>query len=218
MSQQTPKRTFKKRSKYSSKQQKKILAWDCCDHGGHHGKSSHTRTAGGRDINTYIVKPDLYLEPTQRTLELSSEDYVPYLDNTNNLLDEITSIINTSPTNRGIITQKTTLSLGGGMFLKPKKKRLSIETETELNDLQVENLIDYIDKVNPEGESLEDIAFKVFFDYWTYGNAFVELIKVDVGGERRLVQRHVPLEMCRPRKAGADRQVTHIGILSLIHI
>jgi hypothetical protein len=98
------------------------------------------------------------------------------------------------------------------MFLKPKKKRLSIETETELNDLQVENLIDYIDKVNPEGESLEDLAFKVFFDYWTYGNAFVELIKVDVGGERRLVQRHVPLEMCRPRKAGADRQVTHIGI------
>lgn len=214
MSQKTPIKTGKRRSKYNRKQQKKVLAWDACEHGqkGRAGLSKSHQYAGGRDMQTYIVKPDLYLEPTQRTLELSTEDYVPYLDLNNNLLDEITSIINTSPTNRGIIAQKTTLSLGGGLFIKPTKKRLTLEVENSLTDPQLDNLVNYIDNVNPEGETLEDLMYKVFFDYWTYGNAFIELIKLEVDGERRLVQRHVPLEMCRPKKAGKDRRVEYVGI------
>ena len=215
MSHKLPQTTRKRRKPYKGRTQKKVLAYDCCEHG-HNGKGGKSKswatTTTGRNLRTYVVRPDLYLEPTQRTLDLSTEEYVPFLDYNNNLLDEITSIINTSPTNRGIIMQKTTLSLGNGFYLKETKKRLSLEQQTILTEPQADALADYMDEVNPEGETLHELAYKVFFDWWTYGNAFVELIKLDVGGERRLIQRHIPLEMCRPKKAGKDRQIKYVGI------
>lgn len=198
------KRTFKKR--HYHKKKKEVLAYDSCD------IRPNYKEIGGRAIDSYVLEQDLYLERTKRYMELSSEKYVPFLNYTNNLLDTITSILNTSPTNRGIIMQKVMLSIGGGLYLKDSKQRLGLEIDTSLDDGQLGSLINYIDEVNPDGESLEDIAEKVYYDWWAYGNSFVELIRVSVDGERKLVQRHIPIDYCRPKVSDETLEVKYIGI------
>lgn len=181
-----------------------FLASGCCD------ITDKTRPFSRRNVNSYVKANDLFLEPTQRNLDLSTEKYVPFLDFTNNLLDEITSIYNTSPTTHAIIDQKTTMSVGNGFtVLEGKNNNLlssmaKMRQPADLTPQELESLNNYIHKVNPEGETLQDILTKVFADFWTYGNAFIELIRseIEIDGEilRWLVVRQIPLSMCRPKK------------------
>jgi len=212
----TYKKTFRKRGN------KKLLASGCCDIG-----EAHRKTRPFYDpvsnIDTYITQNDLFVEPTQRRLELSSDEYVGFLDNSNNLLDEITSIYNTSSTCHAIIDQKTQMSLGDGFTLFEGKQNTMLAAlaqmrqPAELSPEVLEDLNEYLHKVNPEGETLQDILLKVFSDYWTYGNAFIELIRsqveIDGRNEKWLVVRHIPLNKCRPKKMQkGDIAPKYIGI------
>ena len=168
-------------------------------------------------MDTYVIPTDLYLEPTQRELELTTDQYVPFLNNSNNLLDEITSILNTSPTNRGIIQQKTTLSVGDGFLVKKGSQNtllaaLKKAVQFIVGGDELQALNEYINKVNPEGESLQQLSWKLFFDFWTYGNAFVEVIKIKTGSMSSYVQRHVPVSKCRPKKVNRRGEVEYVGV------
>lgn len=193
------KKTFKKRNTGSN-----FLASGCCDIGDNLRK---TRPFLDQGVNTYVANNDLFQEPTQRRLELTSDEYVGFLDNTNSLLDEITSIYNTSPTTHAIIDQKTTMSVGEGFTLIEGKEGSMLASVAKmrqpanLSDEALLNLNGYLHKMNPEGETMQDILIKVFADYWTYGNAFIELIRSEIEtGEKWLVVRHIPLSRCRPKK------------------
>jgi capsid portal protein len=192
----------------------KFLASGCCD------ITDNTRPFTKKRTNSYVKHNDLFLEPTQYSLDLSTEKYVPFLDLSNNLLDEITSIYNTSPTTHAIIDQKTTMTVGDGFTaLEGKNNNLlssmrKMRKPASLTDEQLETLNTYIHKVNPEGETLQDILIKVAADYWTYGNCFVELIKSQIDtGDKWLIVRHIPLSMCRPVKVKeGQRAVEFIAV------
>ncbi|MHC4316823.1 MAG: hypothetical protein ACYSW3_30650, partial [Planctomycetota bacterium] len=81
----------------------------------------------------------------------------------------------------------------------------------QLTDEALLNLNDYLHKVNPEGETMQDILIKAFTDYWTYGNAFIELIRseieTDEGVQRWLVIRHIPMIKCRPKKVTEGEEI-----------
>lgn len=211
----TIKKTFKKR-----KPGPNVLAAGCCDIGQKAWDNSRTRPFIKENVESYITANDLFIEPTQRNLDLSSDDYVGFLNNANNLLDEITSIYNTSPTTAAIIDQKTTMSVGDGFSLIQGKlgSMLSaiakMRQPAELSDEALQSLNDYLHKVNPEGETMQDILIKLFSDFWTYGNCFVELIRSQVeGGEKWLIIRHIPLSMCRPKKLEkGEVAVKYIGV------
>lgn len=216
------KKTTRKRSYKKKKPGPNILASGCCDLSQTHRKARPFFDPVS-NIDTYITQNDLFLEPTQRRLELSSDMYVGFLDNSNNLLDEITSIYNTSPTCHAIIDQKTQMSLGDGFTLiKGKETKMlaaiaKMRQPAELSDEALMSLNEYLHKVNPEGETMQDIALKIFSDYWTYGNAFVELIRseveIDGSTEKWLVVRHIRLDHCRPKKIGKGEIVVKtIGI------
>ena len=175
--------------------------------------------ANGRRLDSFVLETDLYIEPTQKQVEQSTSDYVPFLDFNNRLLDELTSIINTSPTCRGIIMQKVNMSQGKGFSVSEGKQNAlltilkKLRKSLGMTDARIEELNDCIIKVNPEGETLGDLTNKAYFDFWAYGNAFIEVIKTTIQGECRVAQRHIPMEWCRPKKA-VNRVVEFIGISS----
>jgi capsid portal protein len=190
--------------------QKKLLACGSCD-------LSPSIGVNGRRLDSFVLETDLYIEPTQKQVEQSTSDYVPFLDFNNRLLDELTSIINTSPTCRGIIMQKVNMSQGKGFSVSEGKQNAlltilkKLRKSLGMTDARIEELNDCIIKVNPEGETLSDLTNKAYFDFWAYGNAFIEVIKTTIGGECRVAQRHIPMEWCRPKKA-INRVVEFIGI------
>lgn len=200
----------------SRKKTKKILACDCKDIGYKYDHRDQI-TKNGRRLDSYVLRSDLYLEPTQRQIEFNTSEYIPFLDYNNDLLDELTSIINTSPTCRGIIQQKVNMTLGKGFSVSEGKQNAlltilkKLKTALGITDARLESINEYVNKVNPEGETLQDIAYKMLFDFWSFGNAFVEVIKTTIGGECRISQRHIPMEWCRPKRA-LDRVVKYIGI------
>jgi capsid portal protein len=194
----------------SRKKPKKLLACGSCD-------LKPSIGINGRRLDSFVLETDLYIEPTQKQVEQSTSEYVPFLDFNNRLLDELTSIINTSPTCRGIIMQKVGMSQGKGFSVSEGKQNALLTILKKLrkalgmSDARLESLNDCIVSVNPEGETLGDLVNKAFFDFWAYGNAFIEVIKTTIQGECRITQRHIPMEWCRPKKA-VNRVVEFIGI------
>lgn len=176
-----------------------------------------------RNIKTYVAPKDLPVEFSPFVLESTSTPYVPFLDFCNGLLNEITSIINTSPTCAAIIAQKTAMGVGDGLVIiegtnnNILSSMRKMREPAKLNEKDLASLNDFLHNVNAEGETITDVLTKIFADFWSYGNVYIELIKSEVstGGEtaKSFTIRHVPLSWCRPRKVeGKQAAVTHIGI------
>lgn len=150
---------------------------------------------------------DFTAEPTWLEQRLTSFRYMPFLSYDNYLLNELKEIALHSPTHGSILRQKIRMVNGAGLDLVGKKTLLSGQsyTVTDNDKIQVEQ---YLEVVNAEGETLNDIRRKVEADLEQYGNAFVHLIIY----KGQLSQYHLPVSEVRPIKMQAwERMPTKIG-------
>ena len=87
--------------------------------------------------------------------------YIPF--GANNLFPQfLAEIARQSPTHRAILGQKKILSVG---------KEFQSESE---------QLMSFVDAINPQ-ESLRDVYGKIMFDYYCFGNAYLEVVKHNNG-------------------------------------
>jgi hypothetical protein len=181
----------------------------------------HAWTGVQLGVRPFLVD-DIFREPTKEFLDTTVVEYLPF--NTYDLwrLDRIQAICNNSPTTASIIQQKVNYSLGDGFYSVPasslsvlsslKEQRLenqtiTIEQEQEIND--------FLSNVNFENESIEELSGKIFKDFASFGNAFIELQRIKVGKTLKYTMRLLPITWCRPKKANKDELYpTHIGISS----
>ena len=106
--------------------------------------------------------------------------YVPF--GANNLFCEyLAEITRKSPTHRAILGQKKILSVGK-----------EFQSENEL-------LMSYIDNINPN-ESLREVYSRLMADYYTFGNAYLELVHYPGG----VNLYHIDATKCRISKDQKD--------------
>lgn len=181
----------------------------------------HAWTGVQLGLRPFLID-DIFREPTKEFLDTTVVEYIPF--NTYDLwrLDRIQAICNNSPTTAGIIQQKVNYCLGDGFYSVPastlsilaslkkqeiEKDLITIEQESELND--------FLKNVNPENETIEELTSKIFKDFVSFGNAFIEIQKIKVGSTKKYNIRLLPITWCRPKKAAKDELYpTHIGISS----
>ena len=150
-------------------------------------------------VDNYVLDKDLYREYSYRELEYSSYEFVPFLTGYNNLLDTCYAALMTSATNRSIIEKKVNWTIGDGFIAEPKNSRFTLNT-TMPTDTQKTALAAWLDAINPEGETIDDVFEKTAFDYYVFGNGFVEFIRKG----KEFYQRQIPFEQCRLAKMTAE--------------
>lgn len=83
--------------------------------------------------------------------------WIPFGDD-NLFPQHLSELSRSASTHRAILNTKTTFTIGEGF--------------RTLND----DFSEYIKDVNANGESLDDVMRKVISDYWTHGNAYIEIV------------------------------------------
>ena len=167
-------------------------------------------SGGNLAFGTFVLPSDAYVEKTPQETQYSSTKYIPFLDEENNLLRQLFSIVNTSPTNRAIVLQKLNFCMGDGLNIFPKSNIFK-HSVGELSDDQIQKVSDYLERANiADNEHFESIRKKVTRDYVQYGNAYIECIKTSSGFIR---QRHLPVSWVRPKKMQENEHViTRYGL------
>jgi len=189
--------------------------------------------SGGIDLqgkDTNILQEDLFHEVTQRQLDIGggsfliANNWVRFFDIDSSFLKGLMALLNSSTTLRSIIQNKATLSMGEGFValeggavpvlvnLKKQTKKKVIEEEARL--LEINN---FLERVNLEGETLEEPIHKVFFDVYSFGNAIVELVRTTEENEEGVVEKklfiyHHQIHTVALEKPGANGVVEHIAI------
>ena len=181
----------------------------------------HAWTGVQLGVRPFLID-DIFREPTKEFLDTTVVEYIPF--NTYDLwrLDRIQAICNNSPTTASIIQQKVNYALGDGFYSVPASSlsilsslREQLVDEAQITMEQESELNDFLTNVNPEGESLEELSAKIFKDFASFGNAFIELQRIKVGSTLKYTMRLLPITWCRPKKAAKDELYpTHIGISS----
>ncbi len=97
--------------------------------------------------------------PTENLDDVTT-DYIPF--GSNNLLpSELADRARKSSTHRSIINSEVTLTMGGGLT--------TTDTRTE----------EFMKSVNANNESLNSVMRKVQRDDWTFGNSYIEIVKIN---------------------------------------
>ena len=174
---------------------------------------------GGKDLRSRelaYAPEDLVAEPTQKRLQQSSIQYVPFLTGDNKLLDELFSALANSPTLSAIVEQKTAYSLAGGFYARSKSSTSilpSVRKEQDINLAQAEKLDAWLQAVNYQGENIEELSAKVFRNLWSFGNCFIELKRWTGPEGKEFAMEEIPIYLCRPKRAAKGKLwPTHIGV------
>ena len=85
-------------------------------------------------------------------------------------------------THRAILNTKTTFTIGEGISCSNERTQA------------------YFDDINAEGETINDIMKKVISDYWTHGNAYIEVVK----GKGYMNLYHIDATTVRYHKNGKE--------------
>jgi capsid portal protein len=169
-----------------------------------------------------FLADDLFKEPTKEYLDNSIIEYVPFLTLDFWRLQRIQAICNNSPTTSAIINQKVNYFCGDGFYAVPASNmsvlpsvRSARAEQMQITIEQEETLNDWLTEINPEGENIEELTAKIMKDFFSFGNAFIELSRVSVGSTKKYFIRLLPVTWCRPKKAGKDSIFpTHVGVSS----
>jgi capsid portal protein len=169
-----------------------------------------------------FLADDIFREPTKQNLDSSVIEYIPFSTLDYWRLDRLQAICNNSVTQSAIIQQTVNYFMGDGYFVVPRssmnvlpsvrlaeaqKDVISIDAEISLNNWLV--------RLNPEGESIDEITVKTITDFKSFGNAFLELTRIQVGNTKVYYIRNLPITWCRPKKASENYYApTHIGVNS----
>jgi hypothetical protein len=160
--------------------------------------------------DTDVLSEDLFneaiLDKNGRSAQLVKNKWVLMFDEKQSFLKNLMSQVNNSTTLRSVLTSKTAFTLGDGFvaieaettpILQSIKKLIKKFTgdPKKLTDLNDELL-----SVNPAGETLEEVASKIVFDFVAFGNAFIEIVKTTEEGENVVYLYHTP-----PYKVGIQK-------------
>ena len=108
-------------------------------------------------------------------------DWIPFGDD--NLFPQMLSELSRcAATHRAILNTKTTFTIGEGISCSNERTQA------------------YFDDVNAEGETINDIMKKVISDYWTHGNAYIEVVK----GKGYMNLYHIDATTVRYHKNGKE--------------
>lgn len=175
----------------------------------------------GRD--TDILQEDLIREfqpdkfNTDQTFLVNGE-WVRFFDPNSSFLKGLMALVNNSTTLRNILNQKTTLTLGDGFlpieseqvpFLQTLRKMFKKIFAGEGGILAMNKLIG---NVNLNNETLEQVIEKVAFDWWAFGNAFVELVQARRNGEDIVFMYHIPVHKVGIKKTDSSNIIKTIGV------
>jgi hypothetical protein len=83
--------------------------------------------------------------------------WIPFGDD-NLFPQQLSELSRSASTHRAILNTKTTFTIGEGFRSLDEK------------------LSEYMDDVNANGESMDDVMRKVMSDYWSHGNAYLEIV------------------------------------------
>lgn len=120
---------------------------------------SLSQTKKSPKILGYSFSKDLSKEPPKEPhpYKQLQDDWIPF--GINNLFpQELSELSRSASTHRAILSTKTTFSVGEGLRTSNK------------------NLQGILEDVNIYGESMDDVAKKVFADYWKLGNGYMEVV------------------------------------------
>jgi capsid portal protein len=155
------------------------------------GKSKDNIFAWSSVSTRPFLVDDIFREPTKEELDNTVWEYVPFSSFDLCRLDRIQAICTNSPTTAGIIQQKVNYFLGDGFFSVPASSMSMLastkkakQEQSEITPQQEEELNDFLMNVTPESDNIEDLSQKVMKDFSSFGNAFIEIQKVKVGGTR----------------------------------
>jgi capsid portal protein len=147
---------------------------------------------------------DVFAEPTQKRLQETTYDYVPFLTFDNKVLDSLYSISQNSPTVSGIIAQKIAYSIGGGFVAMPMSKMQPLPNAREDSDIdtkELDALNEYMKCVNGQDDDMADVTEKILNNIWSFGNCFVEVLYTSADNfQIRVLSTY----LCRPKKAAKD--------------
>lgn len=118
-----------------------------------------SQTKKSPKILGYSFSKDLSKEPPKEPhpYKQLQDDWIPF--GINNLFpQELSELSRSASTHRAILSTKTTFSVGEGLRTSNK------------------NLQSLLEDVNIYGESMDDVAKKVFADYWKLGNGYMEVV------------------------------------------
>ena len=94
----------------------------------------------------------------KKNLDNLQYDWIPFGDD--NLFPQMLSELSRcAATHRAILNTKTTFTIGEGISTSNSKTAK------------------YLEDVNADGETINDVLRKVISDYWTHGNAYMEVVK-----------------------------------------
>lgn len=112
-------------------------------------------------------------------------DYVSFFDREDKFLKLMLSIINTSPTQKSILQKKRFFTMGKGFLAVPKKQSFIVNDQMtgDLNSAQVEDVDIFLTNINQKGQNINDLLSSVIWDFDSFGNAYIEIIKTSEGIE-----------------------------------
>ena len=165
---------------------------------------------------------DIFRELTKEELNNIIWEYVPFSSFDLCRLDRLQAICTNSPTTAGVIQQKVNYFIGDGFYSVPAatmsmlaSTKKATQQEQEITEEQENDLNELLMKITPEGENIEELTQKIIKDFCCFGNAFIEICKVQVGQTRKFYMRLLPITWCRPKKATKDELYpTEIGVSS----
>lgn len=173
------------------------------------------------DTGPGILSEDILKEPLESFL-IDGKKWIRFFDNDSTFLSGLIALLNNSHTLRSIIINKSWLCVGDGFLVHEGKPNTILKALRRLwkritgEDQRLQDLNDDLSTVNALNESMEDVAYKCFFDYFGFGNVFVELVRgtTNENGkeEKYLYAYHVPLVRTAIEKPEPGQLVQNIGI------
>lgn len=184
-------------------------------------KSNEVYAWGSLDLGLRPFKvDDIFREPSKDYLDKTVWEYIPFSTYDLCRLDRLQAICNNSTTTAGIIQQKVNYFCGDGFYIVPassmamlnsiKKSKQQLE---DITDEQVYTLNNFLQNITPEGENIEELFAKCGKDFFSFGNAFIEVQRIKIGQTKKYYLRPLPINWCRPVKASENEMYpTHIGV------
>jgi len=146
-------------------------------------------TISHRDTN--ILDEDLFNETSLSLNRVrESKKWVWFLDRNLTFLKNLMALIENSTTLGRVIGDKARMATGDGFIpnegntnillavLRKVKKALNIE------DRRIIELNEHLARVNRYNESLADVCYRAFYDFFGFGNVVAEIVRTEKGGKR----------------------------------
>lgn len=156
--------------------------------------------------------PVLAKDRVTETISLNNtpivEEYARFLNQSDDLQNELLQVVVNSPTCDGIIKQKIELVLGAGLSAWRGKSGLFSAKQEPANDADLARLEAILLEVNADGESILDVLEKALTDYAHFGNCYVGFSKF----QKRVYCYHIPFVKGKLKRRNQVGDVDTIGV------